>query len=157
MPDAERADAELSAFKDKVISRSKNVTEYDCRFDRSVISTELLSEGAEAAQGRLTDFSVGGKPLRELILENLKAEIEKEYPAEAAAAQSALETGLEQQELFVARSRRATYREGATLERWSPISQTPERASSYSRRRRVSARLCCFQTLQIDSETAAKK
>ena len=105
LPDAEKADAELASFKDKVKTRSDKVSEYDCRFDSGVVSSELFSEGSEAAQGRLTDFTIDGKPLRELIIEGLKAEIEKEYPAEAATEQSELEIGLEQQELFLERSR----------------------------------------------------
>ncbi len=105
LSDAERQDAELASLKDRIKRRSDKVTEYDCRFDTGMVSSELLSEGNEAASGRLTDFSAGGRPLRELIIESLKAEIEKEYPAQAFRELSALEAGLEQQELFMERSR----------------------------------------------------
>ncbi|NCB74506.1 MAG: DUF4062 domain-containing protein [Clostridia bacterium] len=105
LSDAESQDAELASFKDRIKSRSDKVTEYDCRFDSGIISSELLSEGNEAARGRLTDFSACGRQLRELIIESLKAEIEKEYPAQAFRELSTLEAGLEQQELFMERSR----------------------------------------------------
>jgi len=105
LSDAERQDAELASLKDRIKLRSDKVTEYDCRFDKGMVSSELLSEGNEAASGRLTDFSAGGRPLRELIIESLKTEIEKEYPAQAFRELSVLETGLEQQELFMERSR----------------------------------------------------
>lgn len=104
--DAETADVELARFKKKIRDNGQNITEYDACFDKGILSPELLPEGADAAQGRLTGFMTGGKPLREALIENLKAEIEKEFPGrDAVSSQTALEADLEQQELFIEQSR----------------------------------------------------
>ncbi|MEN6315849.1 MAG: DUF4062 domain-containing protein [Clostridiaceae bacterium] len=103
--DSVKTDHELESFKDRVRQYGSNVTCYDCRFDKSIVTTELLTEGADASQGRLVDYTAGGRPLKDVIIDGLKAEIEKEFPAHAAAAaRTALEADLEQQAQFMQQS-----------------------------------------------------
>ena len=69
------------------ISEKNLVLDYDCRWDRSVLSPELLSEIPvdDRAQGRLMDFSIraGDLPdaLREELLEILRREFPEEVPS----------------------------------------------------------------------------
>ncbi len=95
------ADRELSYFKEKVRSRW-NVCDYDCRWDESLISPELQTEGEGASTGRLTDFKANEAPLKEAVISALKKEIELEFPDNCAAAENnPIEKELEQQEQFI--------------------------------------------------------
>lgn len=100
------ADNELENFKKRVRQFGSSITEYDCRWEKSIITAELLSENAEAANGRLVDFTACGKPLKDIIIGKLKAEIEKEFPDNAFTnIQTALEADLEQQANFIEQNR----------------------------------------------------
>jgi WD40 repeat protein len=106
--DEAAADHELKSFKDKVrYYKGSNVTDYDCRWEKSIITTELLTENADAAQGRLVNFIANGKPLKNAIIDGLKAEIEKEFPDNntISAMQTVLEADLEQQAYFIEQNR----------------------------------------------------
>ncbi len=103
--DAKAADEELEAFKKKVYANGSCVTTYDCRWDKEIITPELLTEGTAAAQGRLTDFSVDGRPLKDAIIEKLKTAIAAEFPErEELTAQTVLENDLDQQAQFIAQN-----------------------------------------------------
>lgn len=96
------ADRALEAFKDKVRQNWQYVTEYACDWDRQLLSPELLAENEAAAAGRLTRFRTDGVPLKDVILAQLKAEIEKAFPErEPTGTQSELAKELEQQEQFL--------------------------------------------------------
>ncbi|MDD3520684.1 MAG: DUF4062 domain-containing protein [Actinomycetota bacterium] len=100
------ADNELENFKKKVRQYGGSITEYDCRWEKSIITTELISENAEAANGRLVDFTVCGNPLKDVIIDNLKAEIEKEFSDNTFTnIQTELEADLEQQAHFIDQNR----------------------------------------------------
>lgn len=104
--DVASADHALNVFKQKVKSRWTNVTDYDCRWDERTITTELLTEGPGVSQGRLVDFFAEGRPLRDVVIDKLKTEIDREFQDHAIAlAQSALEAGLEQQAHFIEQNR----------------------------------------------------
>ncbi len=100
-PDEQNADTQLADFKEKIRRNWQHVAEYDCEFDRDMVSPELLSEGAEAAQGRFKDFTIDGRPLSDVIIESLKKEIEREFPdRQGVAALTAQQAEMEQQSLF---------------------------------------------------------
>lgn len=95
------ADALLASFKEKIRSRW-DICEYDCRWDTEAFSPELQTEGIGASAGRLTGFTANGLPLKDVIIETLKSEIEAEFPDNCpVAADSLLEKDLEQQEQFI--------------------------------------------------------
>jgi len=107
------ADNELATFKEKIRDKWNYTTDYNCRWDKTIISPELLkvrdkdnniiarTDGAE--QGRLTDFNTNGISLKDIIIEQLKEEIKKEFPdrKDEFAYSSALERDLDQQALFI--------------------------------------------------------
>jgi len=100
------ADNELENFKKKVRQCGGSITEYDCRWEKSIITAELLSENAEAANGRLVDFTANGIPLKNIIIDKLKTEIEKEFSDNAFTnIQTSLEADLEQQAHFIEQNR----------------------------------------------------
>lgn len=76
--DEDTADSKLSEIKERIRS-DWDPFFYDCRWDREKETEELRTLG-DAGKGRLVDFSVGGRPLREVILEELKRLITQEYP-----------------------------------------------------------------------------
>ena len=76
--DEDTADRKLTEIKDRIRSDWDPFC-YDCRWDREKETEELRTLG-DASQGRLVDFSVGGRPLREVILEEMKRLITREYP-----------------------------------------------------------------------------
>jgi WD40 repeat protein len=97
--DVTSADYELIKFKEKIKSGWKYTIDYDCRWDKSVISPELPEN---VRQGRLTDLSASGKDLKDIIIEQLKEEIIKEFPdREKVEYSSDLERDLDQQALFI--------------------------------------------------------
>lgn len=61
------------------ISREYEPYRYDCRWDPDLVTSELTVLG-DVSRGRLTDFTVDGKPLRDLIISEMKKLIEAEYP-----------------------------------------------------------------------------
>ncbi|MBQ6388183.1 MAG: DUF4062 domain-containing protein [Mogibacterium sp.] len=80
------AAAEDEAAEDRKLAGSKEWIrkewepyQYDCRWDPEQTVTELEPLG-EVSKGGLTDFTVGGKPLRDIILSGLMEMIEQEYP-----------------------------------------------------------------------------
>ncbi len=93
------ADHELIKFKEKIKSRWDYTVDYDCEWDKNVVSPELPEN---VQQGRLTDFRVSGKDLKDIIVEQLKEEIIKEFPdREKVEYASDLERDLDQQALFI--------------------------------------------------------
>lgn len=76
--DEDTADSKLTEIKERIRS-DWDPFFYDCRWDREKETEELRTLG-DAGKGRLVDFSVGGRPLREVILEELKRLITQEYP-----------------------------------------------------------------------------
>ena len=76
--DENTADRKLTEIKDRIRSDWDPFL-YDCRWDRERETEELRTLG-DASKGRLVDFAVGGRPLREVILEELKRLITREYP-----------------------------------------------------------------------------
>jgi len=111
--DKDWAEKELENFKQKVKNNCNYLIEYDCQWDNNILSPELLkvrdknnnivdrSDGAE--QGRLTKFAKNGMPLKDIIIQQLKDEIKKEFPdrKEEFVYDSDLERDLDQQALFI--------------------------------------------------------
>ena len=110
--DEDLSDRELETFKEKIKEKWKYTTNYDCEWNTETISPELLkirdengntinrTDGAE--QGRLADFISSKTPLKDIILQQLKTEIIKEFPdrTDEVVYVSALDKDLEQQALF---------------------------------------------------------
>ena len=94
------ADSELEIFKKKIRDHWDDSVDYDCKWDTSILSPELPEN---VNQGRLTDFNVAGKPLKGIIIEQLKDEIKKEFPdrKDEIVYSSDLERDLAQQALFI--------------------------------------------------------
>lgn len=61
------------------ISKEWEPYHYDCRWDAEGVTSELALLG-EVSRGRLTDFTVEGKPLREVIISEMKKRITEEFP-----------------------------------------------------------------------------
>jgi hypothetical protein len=111
--DPKIADEALAKFKEKVHDSGRPVIEYTCKWDSTVQTPELLAEenGEEIAQGRLVDFKVNDADLKDVVIEQLKIEIRKQFPdrVETPAAdvipktpfEIAYQNDLEQQQLFV--------------------------------------------------------
>lgn len=100
--DPNKADMDLECFKRKVIQNWRNVKYYDCLWNKSLMTPELLTEGEDAAQGRLCNFNISGTALKDIIISQLKSEIENEFPNNRPGdPQTALEKDLEQQEQFI--------------------------------------------------------
>lgn len=76
--DESAEDEKLEALRQRIY-KEWPVHSYRCRWDAAAITEELRSLG-DVCQGRLTDFSCDGMPLRDTILSALKAAIVKEYP-----------------------------------------------------------------------------
>ena len=76
--DPECDDAKLEECKEK-IRNELSTFDYDCRWDSDSITEELTIIG-DACRGRLTDFTVNVRPMKDVILDGLKELIEKEYP-----------------------------------------------------------------------------
>jgi WD40 repeat protein len=98
------ADAELKNYVAKVKEKWTNTSDYDCEWDTNILSPELITPKFKAneSHGRLTRFEVNGKPLKELIVAQLKKEILMEFPDRRdAKASTPLEKDLEQQDLFI--------------------------------------------------------
>ena len=81
--DAEQADASHAAFVSRVRKSWSAVYDYSCRFDRTLRTEELREEGEACAQGRLTDFTVQGKPLDRFVIEKLQEQILEAFPDRA--------------------------------------------------------------------------
>ena len=97
--DIELANKELKRFKDKIKNEWIYTTDYESKWDSSIISPELPEN---VNQGRLTDFNIDGKPLKETIIKQLKEEIIKEFPDRKKVKYSSpLERDLDQQALFI--------------------------------------------------------
>lgn len=97
-----QADADLECFKRKVTQNWKNVKYYDCVWDKKLMTPELMTEGEDAAQGRLCDFNISGTALKDIIISQLKYEIENEFPNNRPGdRQTTMEKDLEQQEQFI--------------------------------------------------------
>ena len=66
------------------IAERNLVLDYDCRWDRSVLSPELLSEVPldDRAQGRLTDFTIRAGDLPPSLRRELLDLLRREFPAE---------------------------------------------------------------------------
>jgi WD40 repeat protein len=93
------ADLELKNFKDKIKDNWDYTVDYGCNWDINILSPELQED---VNQGRLTDFSAAGKDLKDIIIEQLKEEIIKEFPdREKVVYTSDLERDLDQQALFI--------------------------------------------------------
>ena len=98
-PDMVSANRELEIFKERIKNNREYTVDYACDWDKNILSPELP---APINQGRLTDFTVSGKPLKDVILEQLKDEISKEFPdRENTEYDSDLERDLDQQALFI--------------------------------------------------------
>lgn len=96
------ADENLECFKEKVVHSRKNVQYYACVWDQSLMTPELLSEGEDVAQGRLCNFNIAGTALKDILISQLKTEIEREFPNNKPVdRQTALEKDIEQQEQFI--------------------------------------------------------
>ncbi len=97
--DIDLADKELINFKEKIKTQWGCTVDYDCNWDKSVISPELPEN---TCQGRLIDFNSDGKDLKNIILEQLKEEIINEFPdREKVDYASGLERDQDQQALFI--------------------------------------------------------
>ncbi len=93
------ADKELINFKEKIKTQWSFTVDYDCNWDKSVISPELPEN---TCQGRLINFNSNGKDLKDIIIEQLKNEIVKEFPdRKKVEYASDLERDLDQQALFI--------------------------------------------------------
>ena len=67
-------------MKRRILEKWPNVAAYDCVWDEKLVTTQLITEGTDAAQGRLCEFSVQGRPFKEILLEQLKREISDQFP-----------------------------------------------------------------------------
>ena len=86
--DESAADTALNDFKQRICDHWHMVKEYGCRFDEQEKS--------------LSDFTVEGRPLGEVVIEDLKHEIETVFPERKhTASQAPLAAELEKQSLFV--------------------------------------------------------
>ncbi|MBQ9592894.1 MAG: DUF4062 domain-containing protein, partial [Lachnospiraceae bacterium] len=73
---------------------------YDCRWDREK-ETEELRFLKDAGKGRLVDFTVQGRPMRDVILEEMKRLIAEELPRHIpVGASDPFENDAQEQELF---------------------------------------------------------
>lgn len=100
--DPGKAEEELECFKTIVAQNWMKVSYYDCVWNKNIVTPELLTEGEDTAQGRLCEFSIAGTALKDIMISQLKSEIENEFPDNRPCeAQTALERDLEQQEQFI--------------------------------------------------------
>ena len=94
------ANSELEKFKEKIKNKWEYTIDYDCEWNSTIISPELPED---VNQGRLSDFNIKGRPLKDIIIEQLKEEIKKEFPdrKDELVYSSNLERDLDQQALFI--------------------------------------------------------
>lgn len=66
------------------IAKCNLILDYDCRWNRDILSPELYDEGAEddRAQGRLTDFTIHADDLPDELRSELTEILQKEFPGE---------------------------------------------------------------------------
>ena len=76
--DEKNQDEKLQEFKDR-ISVNQNVYLYDCKWNKNVITEELTDQG-DVCKGKLVDFTYKNKPLKEIIIAELKKRISEEFP-----------------------------------------------------------------------------
>jgi WD40 repeat protein len=66
------------------------------------LALDAVAYNQQLTQGRLTDFEVEGKPLHEVVLEDLQAAISQRYPTHREVQQATdLQEELDQQEIFL--------------------------------------------------------
>ena len=97
--DVDLANRELEDYKEKIKNKWELTVNYTCNWDMNILSPELTEN---VYQGRLTDFTVNGKPLKDIIIEQLKEEIIKEFPNRIKVEYASdFERDLDQQALFI--------------------------------------------------------
>ncbi len=104
--DPARDDRLLDEFRSRTIPGTNRPCRiYNCRWDPDGTTPELgavSNAPADLTKGALAGFASGGKPLHEIILEDLKAAIQERYMiAEDKPGETALSAELEQQSLFL--------------------------------------------------------
>jgi WD40 repeat protein/Ni,Fe-hydrogenase maturation factor len=102
--DKATADTELKNYITKIKSQWTNTIDYDCQWDKNILSPELITSAFKnnESEGRLSQFEVNGKPLKDLIVSQLKKEILDEFPDRRnVEASTDLEKDLDQQDLFI--------------------------------------------------------
>lgn len=73
----EKDNESLESLKD-LIRQEFPAFEYSCDWDENLITYELAASNAH--QGRIVDFECEGKPLKDVIISELKGRIEDEFP-----------------------------------------------------------------------------
>ena len=104
--DPARDDRLLTAFRTQTVPQTNRpCRSYTCRWDPAGSTPELgavHNAPAGITEGALTDFRCGGKPLADIILEDLKAAIAERYHlTDDEPEGSELSAELEQQALFL--------------------------------------------------------
>jgi len=116
-PDPRKADQATRALKHAVRTHIKSQDEtrdilpYSCQWDAQADTPELarktldgLDVGHELRKGRLVNFTVGGRPLKDVVIDELEALIFAKYPdrkTEIVSDSDRYAKDREQQELFV--------------------------------------------------------
>lgn len=106
--DPAATDAEMHRFQQTVRNTGRPVHDYTARWDASASTPELLGQGkpASIADGRLTAFTADGKPLSEVILEELKETIARLWPGrETPEQETPLQKELDEQAKFLQAAR----------------------------------------------------
>ena len=98
--DKDAEDRKLEEMKARV-NAAWSPFAYDCRWDKEK-ETEELRFLKDASKGRLVDFNVQGRPLRDVILEEMKRLIAQEFPQQVPAdTVDPFEEDALEQELFI--------------------------------------------------------
>ncbi|SDA49219.1 DUF4062 domain-containing protein [Methanobrevibacter millerae] len=114
----EHADEKLAEIKQRIRDKQSNeskenesrndeekiyvdVTDYEGTWDSDLELPELSHYENNEGRGRLTDFKCGDKSLKEVLLEQLKKQLEAEFPENMPVEdQTPLQKDLDQQEIF---------------------------------------------------------
>lgn len=116
--DVEHADEKLEEIKQRIREKVKeeteknkklddeekiyvDVTDYTCTWNSDLELPELSHYDNNVGKGRLTDFKCGDKTLKEVLLEQLKRQLEAEFPNNVPQKQqTSLEKDIDQQDIF---------------------------------------------------------